>query len=77
MSSATRKKVIQQHHDNILTEHFEINKIVKLISQNYYFSLMRQKMKKHIQQYKQYQKSKLKRHKLYRKLQLLNISDES
>ena len=32
MSSATRKEVIQQHHDNILTEHFEINKTVKLIS---------------------------------------------
>ena len=49
MLSATRKKVIQQHHDNVLTEYFEINKTVKLISWNYYFSLMRQKMKKHIQ----------------------------
>ena len=41
VSSATRKKMIQQHHDNILTEHFEIDKTVKLISQNYYFLLMR------------------------------------
>ena len=32
VSSAARKKVIRQHHDNILTEHFKINKIMKLIS---------------------------------------------
>ena len=51
--SATRKKMIWQYHDNILTEYFEINKIMKLISWNYYFLLMRQKMKKYIQQYKQ------------------------
>ena len=49
MSSATRKKMIEQHHNNVLTKHFEINKIVKLIFRNYYFSQMRQKMKKHIQ----------------------------
>ena len=45
----TRKKMIQQHHNNVLTEYFEIDKIIKMISQNYYFLLMRQKMKKHIQ----------------------------
>ena len=32
MSSATRKKVIQQHYDNVLTEHFEIDKTIELIS---------------------------------------------
>ena len=58
MLSATRKKMIEQHHDNALTEHFEIDKTVKLIFRNYYFSQMRQKIKKHIQQYEQCQKSK-------------------
>ena len=29
---AMRKKMIQQHHDNTLIEHFRINKIIKLIS---------------------------------------------
>ena len=53
MLSATRKKMIKQHHDNILTEHFEIDKIMKLIFRNYYFSQMRQKVKKHIQQCEQ------------------------
>ena len=48
VSSATRKKMIEQHHDNALTEHFEINKMMKLIFRNYYFSQMRQKVKKHI-----------------------------
>ena len=38
MSFATRKKVIKQHHNDALTEHFEIDKIVKLIFRNYYFS---------------------------------------
>ena len=38
MSSATRKKMIEQHHDNVLTKYFEINKIMKLIFRNYYFS---------------------------------------
>ena len=60
ISSATRKKMIEQHHDNVLTEYFEINKIMKLIFRNYYFLQMRQKMKKHIQQCEQCQKSKLK-----------------
>src|SRR5436190_21619482 len=39
--SATRKKIIEQHHNNILTEYFEINKIMKLIFRNYYFLQMR------------------------------------
>ena len=29
---AMRKKMIQQHHDNALAEHFRINKTMKLIS---------------------------------------------
>src|SRR5437773_10139378 len=37
MLSATRKKMIEQHHNNALAEHFEINKTVKLIFRNYYF----------------------------------------
>ena len=32
ISSAIRKKVIQQYHNNALAEYFEIDKIVKLIS---------------------------------------------
>ena len=48
VSSATRKRMIEQHHDDALTEYFEIDKIIKLIFRNYYFSQMRQKMKKHI-----------------------------
>ena len=32
VSSATRKEIIQKHHDNVLTEHFEIDKTMKLIS---------------------------------------------
>ena len=32
MSSATRKEIIQQQHNNVLTEYFEIDKTVKLIS---------------------------------------------
>ena len=76
MSSATKKKIIWWHHNDALIKHFEIDKTVKLISQNYYFLLMRQKVKKYIQQYKQCQKSKSKKYKLYKKLQSFNISDE-
>ena len=32
MSFATRKKMIQQHYNNVLIKHFEIDKIMKLIS---------------------------------------------
>ena len=60
MSSATRKKMIEQHHDDTLTEHFEIDKIIKLIFRNYYFSQIKQKVKKYIQQCKQCQKNKSK-----------------
>ena len=77
MSSATRKKMIEQHHNDALTEHFEIDKTVKLIFRNYYFSQMRQKVKKHIQQCEQCQKSKSKQHKSYEKLQLLEASNKS
>ena len=48
MSSATRKKMIEQYHNNILIEYFEIDKTMKLIFRNYYFLQMRQKVKKHI-----------------------------
>ena len=41
MSSATRKKMIKQHHNDALTKHFEINKIIKLIFRNYYFLQIR------------------------------------
>ena len=77
VSSATRKEVIWQHHNNTLAKHFEIDKTMKLISQNYYFLLMWQKVKKYIQQCKQCQKSKSKKHKSYEKLQSLNVSDKS
>ena len=58
MSLTTRKKMIEWYHDNALTEHFEINKIMKLIFRNYYFSQIKQKVKKHIWQCEQCQKSK-------------------
>ena len=77
VSSATRKKMIEQHHDNALTEHFEINKIIKLIFRNYYFLQMKQKMKKHIWQCKQCQKNKSKWYKSYEKLQSLKTVNES
>ena len=32
ISSAMRKKIIQQYYNNILIKHFEIDKIIKLIS---------------------------------------------
>ena len=41
VSSATRKKMIERHHDDTLTEYFEIDKMMKLIFRNYYFSQMR------------------------------------
>ena len=53
VSSATRKKMIEWHHNDVLTKYFEINKIIELIFRNYYFSQMKQKMKKHIWQCKQ------------------------
>ena len=48
VSSATRKKVIEQYHNEKLAEHFKIDKTMKLISRNYYFLQIRQKVKKHI-----------------------------
>ena len=77
MSSAIKKKMMKQHYNNILIKHFKINKTVKLIFRNYYFSQMRQKVKRHIQQCKQCQKNKSKQHKLYEKLQLLKAVNES
>ena len=52
--------MIEQYHNNILIKHFEINKIIKLIFRNYYFSQIKQKVKKYIQQCKQCQKNKSK-----------------
>ena len=48
VSSATRKEMIQWYHDNVLTEHFRIDKIIELIFRNYYFSQIWQKVEKYI-----------------------------
>src|SRR5204863_5459086 len=45
VSSATRKKMIKKHYNDALMRYFEIDKTVKLIFRNYYFSQMRQKIK--------------------------------
>ena len=41
ISFVTRKKMIEQYHDNILIKYFEIDKIMKLIFRNYYFLQIR------------------------------------
>ena len=60
-----------------MSEHFRIEKMLERITQNYYFSVIHQKVIKYIQQCDKYNKTKSKRHKLYEKLQSLKISQKN
>ena len=56
VSQKCRKRVIDETHNKSMTEHFRIEKTLKKIIQNYYFSVIHQEVIKYIQQCDKYNK---------------------
>ena len=89
VSSNLKKNVIKSNHDNFLIDHFDVERILKLIRKKYYWfnqerddfekdvehdSNMRAQVKKYCETCAICKKSKTSRHKSYEKLSFLSIS---
>ena len=66
-----RTEFINRHHDNPLAGHFEIEKIQKLVTQKYYWPMLRHDVKDYVRGCNVYLASKAIRHKPYENLQSL------
>ena len=58
------------YYNNSLKEHHETYKIIKAISQSYYFSYMQRKVVNYISKYDLCHKIKLSKHKSYKKMRI-------
>ena len=67
----TRKKLICRNHDDSLIEHFDAEKILKLFQKKYYWSVCEEQVKKYVRFCNICQRTKISRHKLYKKLSSL------
>ena len=89
VSSSLRKNVIKSNHDNLLIDHFDVERTLKLIRRKYYWfnqerndfekdvehdSNMRAQVKKYCETCAICKRSKTFRHKSYEKLSSLSIS---
>ena len=87
LSSNLKKNVIKSNHDNFLIEHFDVERILKLIQKKYYWSNskrneknieqnrdMRAQIKKYCETCVICKKNKISRHKSYEKLSFFFIS---
>ena len=88
VSSSLRENVIRANHDNLLIEHFEAKRTLKLIRRKYYWSNQKRDDQQNIEhdsnmrtQIKEYcetcvicKRSKTSRHKSYEKLSSLSVS---
>ena len=75
--AAVRKKLIKKHHDNSLSEHFKIQKILNLIQRKYHWVVCAKQIKAYVKTYNVCQRIKISRHKSYKKLNSLFISEVS
>ena len=87
LSSNLRKNVIKSNHDNFLIEHFDVERILKLIQRKYYWSNserdeknieqnrdMRAQIKEYCETCVICKRNKISRHKSYEKLSFFSIS---
>ena len=71
-----QKEIIWIYHNNSLKEHYRIYKIIKTISQLYYFLHMQRKVINYMSKYNLCHKIKLARHKLYREIRISLVSNQ-
>jgi len=68
---SVREKLLKHHHDNLLTRHFDADKISELLDCKYYWKSMIKNVKKYINTCDICQSVKMKRHLSYDKLKSL------
>ena len=61
------------YHDNSLKEHHETHKMIKAISQSYYFSHMQRKIADYMNKYDLCYKIKLLKHKSYEEMKTVLV----
>ena len=70
-NSTIKKKLICKNHDDSLIEHFDVEKTLKLFQKKYYWLVCKKQIKKYVRFCNICQRTKILRHKLYKKLNLL------
>ena len=64
------------YHNELLREYHEIYKIIKAISQSYYFLYMQEKVTKYVSKCNLYHKIKLSRYRSYEEMRQISTSDQ-
>ena len=72
-----KAELLKHYYDNILAEHFEVERTLELIDCKYYWSDMSKDVKNYIFSYNICQRVKVSRHCLYSEMQVLLHSEES
>ena len=75
VSEHQQKNIIWMYHNKSLREHHEVHKIIKAISQSYYFLHMRKKVQDYVNKCDLYHKIKSSRHKSYREMRTASTLD--
>ena len=73
LNTAVRKKLMKIHHDDLYTDHFEIEKITNFLQRKYYWQNLLKNVKNYVKTYDICQHIKISHHKSYNKLVLLFI----
>ena len=76
VSEHQQKNTIWMYHNKLLREHCEVHKMIKIISQSYYFSHMRKKVQDYVNKCDLCHKIKSSRHKPYREMRTVLTSDQ-
>lgn len=66
-------EVIQQYHNPLTQRHQEIKRTTEIILKIFYFLYIQKKVEEYIQNYNKYNKNKTSYHKLYKKMQNIEI----
>ena len=76
-ANAFQKELLRLHHNDSQIEHFDYEKILKLIKRKYFWSKMTADIKEYVIVYSNCVKIKISKHKSYELLQFLSISQKS
>ena len=75
VSEHQQHDTIQMYHDDSLSEHQRVHKMIEAISRSYYFSHMQRKVRDYVSRCDLCHKIKLTRHKPYREMKTASVLD--
>ena len=70
-----QKQIMKMYYNNSLKEHYKTHKIIKAISQSYYFSYMQRKIADYMNKCNLCHKIKSSRHKSYEEMKITLVSN--